>query len=360
MNDAADQLKQFATKTDKLQESINKDTDTQKDPAYKNAKDPHKLGTDGMEDTSGYEAIKQKATAYDDALKAAKELMVKPDATQEEVNDALKKLDDARTTLDAYKTNVEDLKKSVEAHGSTDGPATKEGTVTSDVYRNASDPHFLTPDGKPDEQKNNKAATDKKAYDAALLKAQDLLKKADPDSKTPLDAQPTQKQIDEALTELNEKRKALDAYKTDTSKLDEEAKKSTAEGATVADADFEAKPEFKNAKAKTSNGVENTDVTAYKKALKDARGLLAKKDSATLSERPTQKQINDALDALKQAKKQIEDNYKTDTSKLEEAKKYAEDVFKKTPEYKNALAKKEAGDQTAISHLGKDGEKNWL
>ena len=357
MNDAADQLKQFATKTDKLQESINKDTDTQKDPAYKNAKDPHKLDTHGMEDTSGYDAIKEKATAYDNALKAAKALMIKPDATQEDVNAALKTLDEARKALEGYKTNVEDLKKSVEAHGSTDGPATKEGTVTSDVYRNASDPHFLTADGKPDDTRNNAAKEAKKAYDAALLKAQDLLKKADPDSKTPLDAQPIQKEIDAALTTLNEKRKALDDYKTDTSKLDEEAKKSTAEGATVADADFEATPEFKNAKAKTSNGVENTDVTAYKKALKDARGLLAKKDSATLSERPTQKQINDALDALKQAKKQIEDNYKTDTSKLEEAKKYAEDVFKKTPEYKNALAKKEAGDQTAISHLGKDGEK---
>ncbi|MFU0516437.1 peptidase, partial [Gardnerella vaginalis] len=358
MNDAADQLKQFATKTDKLQESINKDTDTQKDPAYKNAKDPHKLDTHGMEDTSGYDAIKEKATAYDNALKAAKELMVKPDATQEEVNSALKTLDEARKALEGYKTNVEDLKKSVEAHGSTDGPATKEGTVTSDVYRNASDPHFLTADGKPDDTRNNAAKEAKKAYDAALLKAQDLLKKADAKkNKTPLDAQPIQKEIDAALTTLNEKRKALDVYKTDTSKLDEEAKKSTAEGATVADADFEATPEFKNAKAKTSNGVENTDVTAYTKALKDARGLLAKKDSATLSERPTQKQINDALDALKQAKKQIEDNYKTDTSKLEEAKKYAEDVFKKTPEYKNALAKKEAGDQTAISHLGKDGEK---
>ncbi len=358
MNDAADQLKQFATKTDKLQESINKDTDTQKDPAYKNAKDPHKLGTDGLEDTSGYDAIKQKATAYVNALKDAKALMVKPDATQEDVNAALKKLDEARTALNAYKTNIDALKESVEAQGSTDGPAAKEGTVTSDAYRNASDPHFLTADGKPDDTRNNAAKETKKAYDKALAEAQELLKKADTKkNKTPLDAQPTQKEIDAALTTLNEKRKALDAYKTDTTKLDEEAKKSTADGATVVDADFEAKPEFKNAKAKTSNGVENTDVTAYKKALKDARGLLARKDSATLSKRPTQKQINDALDALKQAKKQIEDNYKTDTSKLEEAKKYAEDVFKKTPEYKNALAKKTAGDQGAIAALGKDGEK---
>ena len=360
MNDAADQLKQFATKTDKLQESINKDTDTQKDPAYKNANDPHKLGTDGLEDTSGYAAIKEKAKAYDDALKDAKALMIKPDATQEDVNAALKKLDDARTALDTYKTNVDELKKNVEAQGSTDGPAVKEGTVTSDAYRNASDPHFMKEEGGklvPDKDKNTEAAAAKKAYDAALLKAQDLLKKADPDSKTPLDAQPTQRQIDEALTELNEKRKALDAYKTDASKLDEEAKKSTAEGATVADADFEATPEFKNAKAKTSNGVENADVTAYKKALKDARSLLAKKDSATLSERPTQKQINDALDALTAAKKQITDNYKTNLEPLTSAKDFAGGDFKKTPEYQNAVAKKAAGDQGATNDLGKDGEQ---
>lgn len=359
MNDAADQLKQFATKTDKLQESINKDTDTQKDPAYKNANDPHKLGTDGLEDTSGYAAIKEKAKAYDDALKDAKALMIKPDATQEDVNAALKKLDDARTALDTYKTNVDELKKNVEAQGSTDGPAVKEGTVTSDAYRNASDPHFMKEEGGrlvPDKDKNTEAAAAKKAYDAALLKAQDLLKKADPDSKTPLDAQPTQRQIDEALTELNEKRKALDAYKTDASKLDEEAKKSTAEGATVADADFEATPEFKNAKAKTSNGVENADVTAYKKALKDARSLLAKKDSATLSERPTQKQINDALDALTAAKKQITDNYKTNLEPLTSAKDFAGGDFKKTPEYKNAVAKKDAGDQGATQALGEAGK----
>ncbi len=360
MNDAADQLKQFATKTDKLQESINKDTDTQKDPAYKNARDPHKLGADGLEDTSGYDAIKQKAKAYDDALKDAKALMIKPDATQEDVNAALKKLDEARTALEGYKTNVEDLKKSVEAHGSTDGPAVKEGTVTSDAYRNASDPHFLTADGKPDGQKNNKAATDKKAYDAALLKAQDLLKKADPDSKTPLDAQPTQKQIDEALTELNEKRKALDTYKTDTSKLDEEAKKSTAEGATVADVDFEATPEFKNAKAKTSDGNENADVTAYKTALANARDLVKAATSTDPntknSNRPTQQQVDEALASLKKAKKQIEDNYKTNFEALTSAKDFADDGFKKTPEYKNALAKKDAGDQGATKDLGEAGQ----
>ena len=369
MNAAAADLNQFATKTDKLQESINKDTDTQKDPAYKNTTNPayKKKDDPTADDTDKNGKASAAKTAYDNALKAAKVLMIKPDATQEEVNTALKTLDEARTALNAYKTDTDALKESVKAHGITDGPATKEGTLASDAYRNASDPHFMKADTTDptklveDTEKNNAAKEAKKAYDKALAEAQELLKKADTKSNTPLGAQPTQKEIDAALTTLNEKRKALDAYKTDTTKLDEEAKKSTAEGATVADADFEAKPEFKNAKAKTSNGVENTDVTAYKNALKNARDLVKAATSTDPntknSERPTQQQVDEALASLKKAKKQIEDNYKTDTSKLEEAKKYAEDVFKKTPEYKNALAKKEAGDQTAISHLGKDGEK---
>ncbi len=356
MNDAADQLKQFATKTDKLQESINKDTDTQKNPAYKNAKDPHKLGTDGLEDTSGYDAIKEKATAYDNALKDAKALMVKPDATQEDVNAALKKLDEARQALDGYKTNVEDLKKSVEAHGMKEEvPGAKEGTVTSDAYRNASDPHFLTPDGKPDGQKNKQAAAAKKAYDDALTKAQELLKKHD-DKATPLDAQPTQKQIDDALTELNKKREALDAYKTDTSKLSTEAdlSKADTEGASI-EGKFENTPEFKNADAKKGEGnKDNDDVDAYKKALKAARDLLAKKDAANLSDRPTQKQIDDALETLKKAKQAITDGYKTNLDALTAAKDFANGDFKKTPEYQNATAIKDDNTNAKHEQAGKD------
>ena len=347
MNDAADQLKQFATKTDKLQESINKDTDTQKDPAYKNAKDPHKLGTDGMEDTSGYAAIKEKATAYDNALKAAKELMVKPDATQEDVNTALKNLDDARKALNDYKTNVDALKESVKKNGKEkqDNADATEGTVTSDAYRNASDPHFLDAQGKPDTKKNDEAKQAKAAYDKALAEAQDLLTKADAKSKTPLDAQPTQKQIDKALKTLDDARKKLeDTYKTNTDALSAEAAKSTAEGATATGTDFENSPEFKNADDKKGEkGEENPDVKAYKDALKKARELVkaATEAGKKNSERPTQQQINEALEALKNAKKQITDNYKTNAAALKAAKDFAAGDFKNTPEYKNAKALKD-------------------
>ncbi|MFP1691871.1 peptidase [Gardnerella vaginalis] len=363
LNKAVADLNKFATKTDKLQESINKDTDTQKDPAYKNTKNPHKLGTDGNEDTSGYEDIKKKATAYDDALTEAKKLLTDPTATQAQVDEALKKLDEKRDALKAQDTNVEALKSSVDKNGKDAEGANPavEGTKDSDAYCNASDPHFLNTDGKPDDKKNNDAKQAKADYDKALAEAQELLSKHD-DTKTPLDARPTQKQIDDALTELNKKRKALDTYATKTDDLKAEAEKSQADGATTPTAgQFEDSPEFKNADAKkkdddSGNKVDNDEVDAYKKALKAARNLLSKKDATNLSERPTQKQIDDALEALKKAKKQIEDNYKTNLDALTAAKDFANGDFKKTPEYKNAEAIKADTSNANHEQAGKDLE----
>lgn len=363
LNDAVKGLDTFKTKTDELIKSINEDDNTKQTPAYKNTENPDYKGEDGTTaDTDKNGKASAARTAYDDALKAAKELLKKPDATQKEINDAKAALDNARKALDAYNTDTTKLKDSVDKHGSTDGPAPTEGTQTSDAYRNASDPHFLTADGKPDEQKNKQAAEDKKAYDEALTKAQELLKKHD-DKDTPLDAQPTQKEIDDALKALDEARKKLeDNYKTVTTDLETEINKSTPEGApAVTENDFENTPEFKNAKAKTSDGNENADVTAYKEALKKARELVKAANptdpAAVNSSHPTQQQINDALDALKAAKKQIEDNYKTNLEPLTSAKDFAGGDFKKTPEYQNAVAKKAAGDQGATNDLGKDGEQ---
>lgn len=362
LNDAVKGLDKFKTKTDELIESINKDSDTHPSPAFKNASQPSFQKPDGSgPDDAKNAAAKAAADAYGKALNEAKDLLKKPDATQKEINDAKAALDKARAELDKYNTDVAKLKASVKKHGTkADVPAPEEGTLTSDAYRNASDPHFLTPDGKPDDNKNKQAAADKKAYDAALLKAQELLKKADPDSKTPLDAQPTQKEIDEALKNLDDARKKLeDNYKTVTTDLENEINKSTAEHAlAVTEGDFEATPEFKNAQAKTSDGNENADVTAYKNAFANARKLVsdAKDTNKKNSERPTQQQINDAFDALTAAKKQITDNYKTNFEALTSAKDFADDGFKKTPEYQNALARKTAGDPGATNDLGETGK----
>ena len=363
LNDAVKGLDKFKTKTDELIKSINEDATTHPSPAFKNASQPSFQKPDGSgPDDAKNAAAKAAADAYVKALNEAKDLLKKPDAKQKEVNDALKKLDDARKELDKYNTDTTKLAESVKKHGSTEGPAPTEGTQTSDAYRNASDPHFMKEqDGKlvPDDDKNNKAAADKKAYDEALTKAQELLKKHD-DKDTPLDAQPTQKEIDDALKTLDEARKKLeDNYKTVTTGLETEINKSTAEHApAVTEGDFEATPEFKNAQAKTSDGNENADVTAYKNALANARKLVsdAKDTNKKNSERPTQQQINDAFDALTAAKKQITDNYKTNFEALTSAKDFADDGFKKTPEYKNALAKKTAGDPGATNDLGETGK----
>ena len=363
LNDAVKGLDKFKTNTDELINSVNEDDNTKQTPGYKNTAKPDYKGEDGTTadaDKNGKASAAK--TAYDNALDAAKKVMLNPSATQADVDSAKKKLDEARNALKDYNTTVDKLKSSVDKNGK-DAEGTNpavEGTKDSDAYRNASDPHFMKEEGGklvPDKEKNEKAAAAKKAYDEALTKAQELLKKHD-DENTPQDAKPTQKDINDALKALDDARTEIEKYKTDTTELDKESKKSTADGATVADTDFEATPEFKNAKAKTSDGNENADVTAYKKALATARKLVsdAKDTTKKNSERPTQQQINEALDALQAAKKQITDNYKTDLEALTAAKDFAGDGFKKTPEYKNAVAKKTAGDQGATKDLGEAGQ----
>ncbi|MGW1446483.1 peptidase [Gardnerella piotii] len=357
LNDAVKGLDKFKTKTDELIKSINEDATTHPSPAFKNASVHNYLGTDGNADSAKNAAARKAAGDYGKALNEAKDLLNNPNATQKDINDAKDKLDKARKALDDYKTDVSKLQESANKHGKEkqgDAAAT-EGTVTSDAYRNASDPHFLTADGKPDTDKNAKAAAAKKAYDEALTKAQELLKKHD-SADTPQDAKPTQKEINEALKDLDDARTKLDDYKTDTTALNTEAEKSKAdtEGASV-DGKFEDSPEFKNADGKETG---KDDVKAYKDALKKARNLVkdATEAGKKNSERPTQQQINDALDALKAAKKQITDNYKTNLDALTAAKDFAGDGFKKTPEYKNAVAKKTAGDQGATQALGEAGQ----
>lgn len=361
-NKAREDLNAFATHTDALLDSVNEHSHTEQTPAYKNTIHPRFQKDDGSGlDTDKNDAAFHAKFSYEEALNEARELLKDPTATQSQIDVAKRDLDIARAMLDMFKTDTSKLKASVEKHGNMqdpESPAAKEGTVTSDAYRNASDPQFMKEEGGklvPDTQKNDKAAAAKKAYDEALKQAQKLLAKAEPT--VAADAQPIQVDIDKALKNLDEKRAALDEFATNSDMLQAEADKSQADGAqTPADTDFENTPEFKNAlykqgvKPDTDPAVQQAkaDVETYKNALKTARELLAKKDSATLSERPTQKQIDDALAALKQAKQAITNGYKTNTDKLTEAKDYANGDFKKTPEYKNADAIK--GDNANAKH----------
>ena len=370
MNDAIADLNKFATKTDELLKSVNEDAATHQNPAFKNASHPDYKNESGQADTDKNGKASKAVDDYGAALNKAKELLKKPDATQKEVDEALKALNEKRAALDAYNTDTTKLKDSVDKHGSTDGAAPTEGTQTSDAYRNASDPHFMKADATDptklveDTERNNAAKEAKKAYDEALTKAQELLKKHD-SADTPQDAKPTQKDVNDALKTLDDARKTLeDNYKTVTTDLEKEINKSTAEHApAVTENDFENTPEFQNADAKKKDGadgnkVDNDDVKAYKDALAKARKLAQDNASQTLSDHPTQKQIDDALEALKKAKQNIVDGYKTDVEKLKQAKEYADGAFKNTPEYKNATAVKNDNNNAKHEQAGKDLDGN--
>ncbi len=389
LNDAVKGLDKFKTKTDELIESINKDSDTHPSPAFKNASQHKYQKPDGSgPDDDKNNAAKAAAEAYGKALNEAKDLLKNPAATQKEVNDALKKLDDARRELDKYNTDTTKLEKSVAEHGKdADGtnPAI-EGTKDSDAYRNASDPHFVDENGTPDEEKNKQAREAKAAYDKALAEAQALLAKHNSDS-TPQDAKPTQAEIDAAFAKLDDARKTLvgddsvldkPGFGTKTTDLDVEiAKSSAADATTPTPGTVEDTTAYKNALAKKGEkGEENPDITRYKEALKKARELAEKQKSTKASERPLQKDVDEAYHALLDAKKIIADGYKTDATALQdEAALGANDGnFTKSPEYKNAEAKKaeDGGDnaelkaykaaltevKTMLNNFGKDGKPN--
>ena len=388
LNDAVKGLDKFKTKTDDLIKSINEDANTHPSPAFKNASLPSYKNDDGSDNTDKNNAAKKAVDAYGEALNKAKEKLNDPNATQKDINEAKDKLDKARAELNKYNTDVTKLEKSVGEHGKDakgSDPAV-EGTKDSDAYRNASDPHFVDENGTPDEVKNQQARDAKTAYDKALAEAQALLAKHN-DDKTPQDAKPTQAEIDAALAKLDEARKTLvgdegaydkPGFGTKTTDLDVEiAKSSAADATTPTPGTVEDLTTYKNALAKKGEkGEENPDITRYKEALKKARELAKKQESAKASERPLQKDVDEAYRALLDAKKIIADGYKTDATALQdEAALGASDGnFTKSPEYKNADAKKGADDddndelkaykaaltevKTMLNHFGKDGKPN--
>lgn len=368
-NKAREGLKAFATKSDALLDSVNEHSRTEQTPAFKNANQPDFKQADGTTaDDTKNNAAKAAVDAYGDALNKAKELLKNPAATQKEVNDALKTLNEKRAALNTYKTDVKALKASAEKHGKEkqgDTPAT-EGTVTSDAYRNASDPHFMKEqDGKlvPDDTKNKNADADTsedakadvKAYKEALKTARDLVKAATETGKKNSE-RPTQQQINEALEALkNAKKQITDNYKTNAAAL--KAAKDFAAG------DFKNTPEYKNAKALKDNqnadadkkSKAKTDVDALDNntndgALNKAIGILqafdddGKPNVTTGARIPTQKEVDDALKTLQEAMKTVAEGYKTDVKPLsnEVGDKDAQGQpvtppFEASVEYKNAL-----------------------
>lgn len=377
LEEARKVIDKYATNTSRLSAAVFNDIAIQHSPAYANVKELADKQNPSEEEKAQVEAAKKAKEAYEKAVKklqqALNKQMPKDKANGKEIPDTntpdkdgnpdsgdylkdiqahkngepldrdvdtiLKEMNDAIAELNKFATKTDALLKSVNEH---------DNTQQTPAFKNANHPAFKQADGKTaDDTKNTAAKAAVDAYGDALNKAKELLK----------NPAATQKEVNDALKKLDDARTEIEKYKTDTTALNAEAEKSQADTATTPTAgQFEDSPEFKNAKAKTSDGNENTDVTAYKNALANARKLVsdAKDASKKNSERPTQQQINDALDALKAAKKQITDNYKTNLEPLTSAKDFADGDFKKTPEYQNAVAKKTAGDQGATNDLGQD------
>ncbi|MFP1719964.1 hypothetical protein ACLD5M_05030 [Gardnerella sp. Marseille-Q9185] len=360
-------LSTYATKKDDLRKSVDADADTKQLPQYKNTDNPVFKNDSGEDNSKNTQASAAK-TAYDNALKSAKDTLAKQDATQVEVDTALKNLDAARKALDTYNTDFAKLQESVVKNGSpkTDTAEAVEGTVTSDAYRNASNPQFMKADASgnlvPDTDRNNAAAAAKTAYDSALAKANELLAKSK-DTSTPAEEKPTQAQVNEALAALEAARTGLDAYKTNSADLKSETEKSQADDATGEPAadKFEHKLQINNAKYLLEKLKGNQDSLAYKDAkdkldayntaLTKARKLVKDAEDQTLSKHPTQQEVDEALAALKKAKSDIENDaqFNTDKSSLQNEidgkdkdGKVITPKFEDTPEFKNAAGSSEA------------------
>ena len=99
-------LSAYATKKDDLRKSVDADADTKQLPQYKNTDSPVFKNDSGDADGTRNGKASAAKTAYDQALSSAKNVLAKQDATQVEVDTALKKLDDARKALDAYNLSL--------------------------------------------------------------------------------------------------------------------------------------------------------------------------------------------------------------------------------------------------------------
>ncbi|NSX23292.1 FIVAR domain-containing protein [Gardnerella vaginalis] len=340
----------YATDTSKLSAAALNNLAIQNSPAYKNLKALAEKENPSEAEKADVEAAKKAKKAYDDAAeklhKAITNTLPKDQANGHDIPDniipkedgdpndkdylkgiqahkngeplnrdvdsILKEMNEAAKALDKFATKTDDLIKSINEDATTH---------PSPAFKNASVPSFQKADGSgPDEDKNRQAKAAADAYGQALNEAKDLLK----------DPTATQAKVDAVKKKLDDARTALKDYDTTVDKL----QKSVAAHGTDKQGDTAA--------------VEGTkDSDAYRNAsdphfMKEEGGKLVP-DKEKNTQAAAAKKAYD--EALKNAKKQITDNYKTNAAALKDAKEFANGGFKKTPEYKNAVALK--GDQNA-------------
>ncbi len=365
LQEATQAFAAYNTDTQKLRDSVNKDDRTKAGVGYKNSADPNKIFTSGAdsgkEDPSTYDQSKALAKKYDEALATAKVVLNKSDATQAEVNAALKALEDARKDVEGNVSSTADLKDLINTNNLDD-------MKDSPAYRNMAEQSFrkLKADGsgyEPDTDKNAKAKAAKEKFDAAYKQAKKLMAKNEDEQPA---NRPTQKEINEAWKALNEAAKGLSAFKnegefaTDTQKLQDLVQKSESNDPATG---FQVDPAYLNALYDKSKSQANpAALTAFNDALTAAKNLLDSTGntcSDTMCSRalPSQKAVDEAFDNLQDAIKTLKEQYKTNTDNLKNEKDYCNDSLPATPEYKNALKDQSPEAQQAVETFNKAKQK---
>lgn len=365
LQEATQAFAAYNTDTQKLRDSVNKDDRTKAGVGYKNSVDPNKIFTSGAdsgkEDPTGYAQSKELAKKYDEALATAKVVLNKSDATQAEVNAALKALEDARKDVEGNVSSTADLKDLINTNNLDD-------MKDSPAYRNMAEQSFrkLKADGsgyEPDTDKNAKAKAAKEKFDAAYKQAKKLMAKNEDEQPA---NRPTQKEINEAWKALNEAAKGLSAFKnegefaTDTQKLQDLVQKSESNDPATG---FQVDPAYLNALYDKSKSQANpAALTAFNDALTAAKNLLDSTGntcSDTMCSRalPSQKAVDEAFDNLQDAIKTLKEQYKTNTDTLKNEKDYCNDSLPATPEYKNALKDQSPEAQQAVETFNKAKQK---
>lgn len=290
---------------------------------------------------------KAKLADYNQKLQAANDLIRKvkePDAnlpadqcpTNEEVQKALTDLQAAKEAIgNAFKTDITVLQKEINDQDDT-GAAYVPQFADTVQYKNLL---AKTVDG----QKH----PDLTAYEQALQVANDLIKQ----QQKPAEGQqgPTQAQVDEALSKLREiKSKIKQNHNTTTVDLQNEVN---------TDDDFQNSPTYRNAAA-AADPAGKQAINAYQQQLQAAQELLDLFNNPQTQDdkRPTQAQIDAALQALKQAKA-VFDKYSTNVAALaaETAKSSDPAVqpptagsFEASVEFKDAKDRKDPASQALV------------
>lgn len=252
LNKARAELDGADTNKDKLNDSIDANgkaaegttaaTGTQATNQFKNVSDPDFKKADGSDDKDRNEAAKKAKTDYDKALEEANKVKEDKNATQKAVDDAKAKLDAAREKLNDFTTNKDELNNAIAQHGKVNtGDAKK--TDPAEKLKTA-DPTY-----------QNSTPEQRKAYDDAVKKANELSK--DPNA--------SQKEVNEVIKKLKDAKDALDKNATDKAPLDAAVQKSL-------DKDPNKHSVFyTNAKNKTGDEAAKKAVEDYDKALAEAK-----------------------------------------------------------------------------------------